>query len=118
MEVRKKYYNNIAILSPSGRLDYVNIPILLQALNEQISANYVRLVVDLKKVEFVNSIGIKVLVQATQLARQQGGDIRLAHAQMQVKYILNLAGVDSVIKVYPNVVGATASYFAGPIPER
>jgi anti-anti-sigma factor len=87
----------------------------LEAIKEQVTAGYVRLVVDLKKVDFLNSAGIKMLVQGAQLARQQGGDFRIANAQTQVKFVLNLAGVDTVIKVYSNVVGATASYFPGPI---
>jgi anti-anti-sigma factor len=118
MDIRTRHYNDVAILSVNGRLDAVSAPGLLQAIHEQIDATYVRLVVDLKKVEFLNSAGIKMLVQGAQLARQRGGDFRIANAQTQVKFVLNLAGVDTVIKVYPNVVGATASYFPGPIARE
>lgn len=116
MDIRTRHYNDVAILSVSGRLDSVDTPSFSQAINEQVAAGYRRLVVDLKKVDFLTSAGVKALVQAAQLARRQGGDFRLANAQAQVKYVLNLAGVDSVIKLYPNVVGATASYFPGPVP--
>jgi anti-sigma B factor antagonist len=115
MDIRTRHYNDVAILSVNGRLDAVSAPQLLQAIHEQIDAAYFRLVVDLKKVDFLNSAGIKTLVQGAQLVRQQGGDFRIANAQTQVKFVLNLAGIDTVIKVYSNVVGATASYFPGPI---
>lgn len=115
MDIRTKYYNDVVILSANGRLDSVNAPQLLQAIKEQVAASYIRLVVDLKKVDYLSSAGIKTLVQGAQLTRRQGGDFRIANARAQVKYVLNLAGVDSVIKVYPNVVSATASYFPGPI---
>jgi anti-sigma B factor antagonist len=118
MEIRIRHYNDVAILSVNGRLDSVTAPQLLQGINEQVTADYVRLVVDMKKVDFLSSVGIKVLLQGAQLTRRQGGDLRLANALMQVKYALNLAGVDCAIKMYPNVVGATASYFPGPIPEK
>jgi anti-sigma B factor antagonist len=118
MEILTRHYNDVAILSVNGRLDSITASRLLQAINEQISAAYVRLVIDLKQVDFLNSAGIKVLVQGSQLAREQGGDFRLANAPAQVKYVLNLAGLESVIKMYANVVGATASYFPGPISCR
>jgi anti-anti-sigma factor len=115
MDIYTRHYNDVAILSVNGRLDSANAPQLLQAVNEQVAAGYARLVVDLKKVAFLNSAGIKTLVLGTQLAQRQGGDFRLANAHAQVKFVLNLAGVDSVMKVYPNVVSATASYFPSPV---
>ena len=116
MDIRTRHYNDVAILALDGRVDSISASQLLEAIHDQISANYVRLVVDLKKVDFLNSAGVKALIQGVQLTRQQGGDFKIANAQAQVKFVLNLAGVDSVIKVYSSVVGATASYFPGPVP--
>ncbi len=118
MDIRTRHYNNVAILAVNGRLDSASSHLLAQAVQEQIVAGYHRLVVDLKKVEFLSSGGIKILIQSAQQTRQLGGDFRLANARAHVKYVLNLAGVDTVIKVYPNVVAATASYFPGPLPRE
>lgn len=118
MKIRTRHYNNVAILALNGRLDAATTPKLSRAIDEQITVGYGRLVLDLKKVDYLDNTGIKALVQAAQLTRRQGGDFRIANARAQVKYVLNLAGVDSVIKVYPNVVGATASYFPGPLPHE
>lgn len=115
MDIRTRHYNDVAILSITGRLDAAAVPHFSQTIAEQIAAGYFRLVVDLKKVNFLSSAGIKAMMQGVHHARQQGGDFRIANAQAQVRHVLNLAGVDSVIKLYPNVVGATASYFPGPL---
>jgi len=115
MVIHTRYYHDVAILSVDGRLDAVSGPRLAQAINEQIGAGYSHLVADLKKVEYLNSTGIEVLVQATRQTRQRGGDFRIANARAHVKHALHLAGVDGIIKMYANVVGATASYFPGPI---
>jgi anti-sigma B factor antagonist len=111
MDIHTRHYNDVIILSVNGRLDAVTTPYFAQVIDEQVSAGYYRLVVDLKKVDFLSSSGIKALIQATQLVRQQGGDFRLANTWGHVKFVLNLASIDSIIKVYPNVVSATASYF-------
>ena len=118
MELRTRYYNDVAIFAANGRFDATTTTNFIQTINEQIGAGYGRLVIDLKKVDFLSSAGIRALVQAAQLSRQQGGDLRIANARGRVRYVLNLAGVDSVIKVYPNVVGATASYFPGPLAAK
>ncbi len=110
MELRTRHYND--------RLDAATAPSFLQAVRGQVEDGYGRLVIDLKKVDFLSSAGIKALLQTVHLSRQQGGDMRLANARGRVKYVLNLAGVDSIIKLYPNVVSATASFFPGPLPER
>lgn len=116
MDICTRHYQNVAILSLTGRLDAVTLPLFAQTINEQVATGYNRLVVDLKKVEYLSSAGISGLLKAAQQARQEGGDFRLANVRAHVKYLLNLAGIDGVIKSYPNVVGATASYFPGLIP--
>jgi anti-anti-sigma factor len=118
MDIYTRYYNDVIILSVNGRLDTETSPEFVQVVNDRIAAGYHRLVVDLKKVDFLSSSGIKALAQVAKLARQQGGDFRLANVRGHVKFILNLTNIDSIIKIYPNVVSATASYFPGPIHRQ
>ncbi|MDJ0755396.1 MAG: STAS domain-containing protein [Ardenticatenaceae bacterium] len=116
MEIHTRHYNDVVILSVTGRLDSETAPQLLQTIGEQITAGVIRLVCDLNKVTHLTNGGAKALVEAVRLTQKEGGDFRLAHVQVQVKYVLNLTGVDGMIKIYSNVVGATASYFPGPVP--
>lgn len=109
-----RYYNDVAILSPAGRLDSFTAAQFAETMAGQLEAGYARQVIDLKKIDFLNSSGIKALLAGAQEARRQGGDVRIANAQPRVKQVLALAGMDDVVKLYPNVVGATASYFPGP----
>jgi anti-sigma B factor antagonist len=118
MDIRTRHYNDVAILSINGRMDSVNAPQLLQTIEEQVTIDYARLVIDLKKVDFLNSIGIKSLLQGTELTRQRGGDIRLANVHTHLRSVLKLARVDSVIKIYPNVIRATVSYLPSSLPGK
>ena len=52
MELRTRYFNDVAILSVNGRLDAVTAPQLTQLATEQMDAGYGRLVIDLKNVKF------------------------------------------------------------------
>ena len=115
MDIFTRHYNNVVILSVNGRLDSEGSPHFTQIVNEQIAAGYHRFVVDLKKVDYLSSSGIKALVQAVKLARQQGGDLCLANVRGHIKFVINLTSIDSIIKIYPNVVSATASYFPSTV---
>ena len=115
MQIHTRHFDNVAILSVNGRVDSLTASRLLRAIEEQVSVDYARLVMDLNGVNYLNTIGIKALLQGVELAREQGGDIRLANAKAHVKYALTLAGVDTFLQMYPTVVWATASYFSKPI---
>ena len=115
MELRTRYFNDVAILSVNGRLDAITSAKFVQQATEQMEAGYGRFVIDFKELNFLSSAGVDALVQITQHARQLGGDLRLANLRGQIRQVIHLARLNAVIKVYPNVVGATASYFPGPM---
>lgn len=118
MNIHTNHYHNVAILGVNGRLDAITTPTFTQAIQEQLTAGCNQLVADLKKVDYLSSAGVKALVIGAQQTRRQGGDFRIANARSHVKYLLHLAGVDSVVRMYPNVISATASFFPGPSADE
>jgi anti-sigma B factor antagonist len=61
----------------SGRLDAVEAPLLREHIDRAIESGCRNLVVDLGRVEFVDSAGLAVLVRARRELRAQGGDVVL-----------------------------------------
>ena len=117
MEIQTRHYDNVAIITIIGRF-YANfLQQFFHIISDQLAAGYSCLVIDLKQVDFLNSIGIKAILQVAKQTRQQGGDLRIANARKNVYYVLKLAGVDQVIKVYPSVIGATSSYISTWYPD-
>jgi anti-anti-sigma factor len=117
MEIQTRHYNTVAILTLNGDFYSNNLQHFSQIVTEQLAAGYSCLVIDLKRMDFLNSIGIKAIVKATEETRQKGGDLRIANARKNVYYVLKLAGVDSLIKVFPSVIGATSSYIPQTFSE-
>jgi anti-sigma B factor antagonist len=60
------------LLTLVGELDLASAPLLDRELAEAESANERRLVVDLSGVEFIDSIGLGLLVSANERSRQRG----------------------------------------------
>jgi anti-anti-sigma factor len=113
MDIQTRHYNNVAIISVIGRFNPNFLPQFFQIVSEQLAAGYNCLVIDLKQIDFLNSVGIKAIVRTAEQTRQQGGDLRIANARKNVYHTLKLAGIDKIIKVYPSVIGATSSYISG-----
>jgi anti-anti-sigma factor len=112
MEIQTRHYNNVAILTVSGRFYSNVLQQFFQIASEQLAAGYCCLIIDLKQMDYLNSIGIKAIVQVADQTRQQGGDLRIANARKNVYYVLKLAGIDQIIQVFPSVIGATSSYIS------
>jgi stage II sporulation protein AA (anti-sigma F factor antagonist) len=61
-----------------------------------------RILVDLADVEFLASIGIRVLVINAQTLARRGGALVIVHPQPLVEEVLQTAGIDNVIAIYKN----------------
>lgn len=72
-EITKK----ILTICPENRLDSFAAPQLRSKLIALIEAGYSQIVLDLRKIEFMDSAGIAVLVNTLKRTQQVGGDTKL-----------------------------------------
>jgi anti-sigma B factor antagonist len=99
----------ITIIEAAGRIDSSNASELGQALNQVIGRGRAQLVLALAKVDYMSSAGLRELVGA--LKRLQGnGDLRLANPSERVLEVLEIAGLDTIFKIYATVSAAVESY--------
>lgn len=69
------------------------------------------IVIDLSGVTEMSSAGLRVLISAIKRVRSsKGGDIRLAAPNKRVVEVLELAGLLTVINLYPTAEEAIASF--------
>ncbi|KUN40537.1 anti-anti-sigma factor [Streptomyces longwoodensis] len=83
-------------MSLAGELDHDTGEALRQALDVTGTARP-RIVVDMRRVTFMDSTGINLLVAAYQTVTRDGGWIRLAAPTDSVLRTLQLVGVDDLI---------------------
>jgi anti-anti-sigma factor len=112
MDVAIEQVGSASVVRISGSVDGLTADALQTALQEQIETGGARLVGDLSGVEYTSSAGLRALLAALKLARQKGGDLRLAAVRPAVLRVLELSGFTSILKLYPDVDAALAS-FAG-----
>jgi anti-sigma B factor antagonist len=95
-----------------GRLDAYAAAAAERKLDSHISANQCNLVVDLSKLEYISSSGLRILLAALKKVRKQQGDIRLAALQPYVREVFDVAGFSQLFKMYDKQDEAVSSFQA------
>jgi anti-sigma B factor antagonist len=88
-----------SVLTLSGELDLASSPTLEQELDRALEAGTNQLIVDLRKLEFMDSTGLSVLVNAHQRVEQAGMQFGVVKGSAQVQRLLSLTGVADRITV-------------------
>ncbi len=110
MELKTESRGNTLVLVVSGSLDALTAPELGDAISTQLRDGNHNLVADLAQLEYTSSAGLRVMLNGVKEARQKGGDLRLAAIQPNVKKVLDLSGFMSIMKTFPDVDDAVASF--------
>ena len=96
------------VLQLDGEIDLHISPEVRQALRTMIEKKPKILVVDLARVTFMDSSGLAVLIQGMQRVQEYGGKFVLANIQESVRHIFEIARLDQVFLISPDVESALA----------
>jgi anti-sigma B factor antagonist len=112
MEIQVNQRDAVTVVSIDGSIDGLTAGDLLAALRSQVAASNTRIVADLGGVTYTSSAGLRALLETVKETRQRGGDLRLAAVRPEVLRVLELSGFTGILKVYPDVDAAMASFAA------
>lgn len=101
---------SVPVIKVKGRVDSDTAPELDSALSKILDDKQNRLVLNLKDVEYMSSAGLRAMVKAYQAAQKSGGDVRLAAVSEPIEVILRTVGMMQMLKMYPSVQEAMASF--------
>lgn len=84
---------------PSGDLDLYTVPRLRSRIDELLAEGWRDIVVDLSRLDFVDSQGLGLFVTLKKLVGAAEGDFRLASPSPAVARVLDIAGLTRVLEV-------------------
>jgi anti-sigma B factor antagonist len=90
--------NGQVLVAVEGELDLATAPQLRDHLVE-LSEERVEVILDLTRLQFIDSTGLSVLVMAFNRARAAGGSLVLRHPSQSVLRILEITGLVSVFTI-------------------
>lgn len=97
------------VLPLEGEIDLHVSPRIATSLSERVARKPKKLVVDLSKVTYIDSSGLAVLIEGMQNVEAYGGQFALAGLQEAVRPIFEIARLDQVFKIFPDVDAALSA---------
>lgn len=100
LNTRSAANGNISVLQLSGRFDAYEVNSVKEWLNQITRTSSPNILVDLSKVNFIDSTGLAVLVHGMKHCQQKGGSLRLYGLQQSVRIIFELTRLDRAFEIY------------------
>lgn len=97
------------VLEVTGEIDVYTAPRLRERLIDLVNQGHHHLVVDVEKVEFLDSTGLGVLVGGLKRVRANGGSLLIVCTQERLLKIFRITGLEKVFGIYGSVHEATAT---------
>jgi anti-anti-sigma factor len=98
------------VVTISGSVDALTSADLTRELIAQIEAGRQQILLDLGKVDYMSSAGLRSILAALKESRQHGGDLRIAAPQPGVAKILKMSGFNNILKVFESAAEGVESF--------
>jgi anti-sigma B factor antagonist len=110
MEVTTQQFKRCDVVRAGGRVDAATAPQLEAVFNGIIEAGRFNIVFDMSDVDFISSVGLRVLIDVRRRCRRYNrGDLVLADVSANVERTLELAGFYTLFEVYETTLEAVGS---------
>jgi anti-sigma B factor antagonist len=111
MQFSSRRFADVVVASPVGRIDHASaapFEAALLPLLAQSSVDKEALLLDFAGVEYISSVGLRVLMAAAKQARAHESSIAVASLQPIVAEIFGISRFDRILDLYPSVADALA----------
>jgi anti-sigma B factor antagonist len=102
MQHAEQTVRNVTVVPVAGRLDSHTAPRLGERLDELLHAGRALLLIEASELQYIGSAGLRALLVAGKRAAEQGGSLVLCGMTSPVHRMVEVAGLDGVLKTYPS----------------
>lgn len=102
MEITEKKADGYTVIGIVGRLDTTNYSLLEKKLMELIDSGDTRLLVNLSRMDYVSSSGLRILLMALKRVTMAKGKFALCSLQENIKEIFEISGFTNIFEIYPD----------------
>ena len=110
MDISIHDHGQVSVVKVKGYVDSATAPDLETALKQLVEGNKIRIVLDLKEVDFLSSLGWRAIVLTLKSVRRVNGDLRLASPSPSVEKVLRTVGMTQMFNIYSSSEEAVASF--------
>lgn len=116
VEIAVRRMAETTVVAVTGELDVYTAPQLDDVVTAEIDAGHTTLVLDFTQVEFLDSIGLGVVVRAVKSCRVASGSVSVVVATERIRRIFEITGLDKSIRVGVTLEEVAVSASTLPAP--
>lgn len=111
MKINHREENGVVVIEPKGKImGGPESTELHDLLHDMIDRGKLKVVIDLGKVDWMNSTGLGLLISGLTTLRKAGGELRLAKVTDKIESLLAITKLITVFKAYDSVEEAVNSF--------
>ncbi|UCD93707.1 MAG: STAS domain-containing protein [Candidatus Zixiibacteriota bacterium] len=101
----------VSVLEPKGKImGGPDATLLHEKLHELIEQDKKKVIIDLAKVEWMNSTGLGILISGLTTLRNSGGELKLANVTEKIQSLLAITKLITVFEAFDSVEDAVKSF--------
>lgn len=111
MELNELFDQDVLVLTLGGELmGGPDAEKFRRTVDNAISEDHVKVVIDMEKVNWMNSSGLGMLISALSSLRSSNGDMKLANLSERLRRPLEITKLSAVFQQFPSVSAAVNSF--------
>ena len=92
--------NGVDVIDISGQLDAFTTPDVKAEFKKLTDARHYKLVLNLEKVDYVNSTAIGAIVAVAQQVRRRKGDLKIFGMKADIRKVFDLVGASKILGIF------------------
>jgi len=108
LDVETSNRDGASVLTLRGEIDVYTAPRLRQAIIDLVDGGATRVVVDMEKVDFLDSTGLGVLVGGLKRVKLKEGSLSIVATQDKILKIFDITGLNKIFDIHATVDDAVA----------
>lgn len=112
MEIATRKVYDVLVVDMTGRLDSHSAGDASDRLVRLVQGEDRQVLLNLAKVDYLSSAGLRVILQGAKLLQTKGGALKICSANDEVRDVLVTSGFNSLVRFYPSEKEAFAAFQA------
>ena len=110
MKIETRTVYDVLVIDLSGRLDSNSSGDAGDRIMSIVQGQHKRVLLDLEKVDFVSSAGLRVFIRGAKFLQVNRGELKICNARNEVRNVLETSGFNSLIKTYDTEKDAISAF--------
>jgi anti-anti-sigma factor len=110
VDIQSKEQGGALVISLAGSVDSLTAGSAQNYIGAKFDRGQRQIVLDLDRVDFMSSSGLRLLVNMLKRSHDVGGGFRLASVPPNVRRTLEISGLERILDIYRSVEEAVGSF--------